>query len=142
MHNRLFDELCDILDEMEQKGKLSASDIQIIDWATHAKKSMLAVEEMMGGYSNNYSGRRYGGSYDDGSYDDGSYRGNSYARGRGRNAKRDSMGRYASEGRSYRGYSRDAKEDFLNEMRGMMENAPDDNTRQSIQRMLNQIEQG
>lgn len=141
MHDRLFDKLCDILEEIEQKPNLSASDIQIIDWITHAKKSMLATEEMMdGGYSNNYSGRRYGGSYD-GSYDDGSYRGMSYARGRGRNAKRDSMGRYARDGRSYRGYSRDAKEDFMNEMRSMMDSAPDDNTRQSIQRMISQMEQ-
>ena len=141
MHDRLYDKLCDILDEMEQKNNLSASDIQVVDWATHAKKSMLAVDEMTGGgYSNGYSGRRYGGSYD-GSYDDGSYRGNSYARGRGRNAKRDSMGRYARDGRSYRGYSRDSKEDFIAEMHEMMESAPDESTRQSIQRMLSQMEQ-
>ena len=48
MHDKIFDKLCDILDDMERKEKLSASDVQIIDWATHAKKSMLAVDEMMG----------------------------------------------------------------------------------------------
>lgn len=124
MHDKLFDKLCDVLDDMERKDKLSASDIQIIDWTTHAKKSMLATDEMMGdGYSGNYSRRR---SYSDG---------NSYAR------KRDSMGRYSRE-RSYRGYSRDGKEEFLDEMRSMMESAPDEMSRQSIQRMISQMENG
>lgn len=73
-------------------------------------------------------------------YDDGSY-----ARGRGRNAKRDSMGRYSREGRSYRmrGYSRaDEREDYIDSLHELMERAPDENTRQSIQRMIQQAEQG
>ena len=80
------------------------------------------------------------------SYRDG-YVGGSYARGRGRNAKRDSMGRYAREGsyrdgRAYRGgYSRDGKEEYIENLREMMEDAPDDQTRQSIQRMIQQMEQ-
>ena len=78
-----------------------------------------------------------------GSYD-GSYEGGSYARGRGRGARRDSMGRYAREG-SYRGsyarYSRDGKQEFVENLRDMMEDAPDDQTRQSIQRMIQQMEQ-
>lgn len=79
------------------------------------------------------------GSYNDGSYDDGM----SYARGRGRNARRDSMGRYSREG-SYRGsyergYSRDGKEEYKEQLMDMMENAPDDQTRQSIKRMLDQL---
>lgn len=93
-------------------------------------------------------GRSYRGSYD-GSYDDGM----SGARGRGRNARRDSMGRYASresnyEGGSYRGgrsmnYSRgDGRQEYIEELRSMMEDAPDDQTRQSIQRMIQQMEQG
>ena len=45
--------------------------------------------------------REYRGSRDyDGSYDGYAYDGMSYARGHGRNARRDSMGRYA-DGRSY-----------------------------------------
>lgn len=31
MHEKIFDKLCDILDDMERKDKLSASDVQIID---------------------------------------------------------------------------------------------------------------
>ena len=50
MHERLYDKLDKIIEDMEQKDKLSASDLQIIDWATHAQKSMLCTEDM-GGYS-------------------------------------------------------------------------------------------
>ena len=91
---------------------------------------------------------RGGRSYRGNSYDDG----RSYARGRGRNAKRDSMGRYSRDdgmgGNSYRsyrsnGYSRDdGKEEYIENLREMMHDAPDDQTRQSIQRMIQQMEQG
>lgn len=87
----------------------------------------------------------YGESYDDGyghsmRYNDGM----SYARGR-RNARRDSMGRYSRDGRSYRGnsyergYSRDGKEEYKEQLMDMMDNAPDENTRQSIKRMLDSM---
>lgn len=84
-------------------------------------------------------------SYDDG-YDRsmrGSYNdGMSYARGR-RNARRDSMGRYSREsyrGGSYeRGYSRDGKEEYKEQLMEMMDNAPDEQTRQNIKRMIDQM---
>lgn len=91
------------------------------------------------------------------SEDGGSYRGSyggdmSYARGRGRGANRYADGRYAPTsrnggsyrgGRSYRGYSRDdGKQEYIDNLREMMEDAPDDQTRQSIQRMIQQMEQG
>ena len=99
----------------------------------------------------NGGGRSYrGGSYDGGnSYDGGaSYEGGSSYRGRGRNARRDSMGRYSREG----GYSRNGnyrreysragdKEEFIEQMREMMQDAPDENSRQSIQRMIQKLEQ-
>jgi len=97
-------------------------------------------EEEEGGYSE--EGRSYRGGY---GYDDGM----SMARGRGRNARRDSMGRYSrDDGYGYRGgrsmnYSRaDAKQEYMDELREMAMNAPDDQTRQSIQRMIQQMEQG
>lgn len=92
-----------------------------------------------------YRGGSYRGNSYDGSYNDG----NSYARGRGRNARRDSMGRYSRngsyrmDGRSYRmdGYSRaDGKQEYIENLRDMMEDAPDEQTRQSIQRMISQME--
>ena len=60
----------------------------------------------------------HGSSYDD----DMMY---SERRGRGRNAKRDSMGRYSSDGGSYeRGYSRDeSKDDMMSMIGEMMEDA-------------------
>lgn len=89
----------------------------------------------------------YGESYDDGygrsmrgSYDGGM----SYARGR-RNARRDSMGRYSRDGRSYRGnsyergYSRDGKEEYKEQLMDMMDNAPSEEVRQSIKRMLDSM---
>jgi len=87
-----------------------------------------------------YRGRSYEGGYE-GAYDDGM----SYARGRGRNARRYADGRYAPtysrEGRgSYdRGYSRDGKEEYIEHLREMADDAPDEQTRQSIHRMIEQM---
>ena len=102
---KLYDKLCDILDEMERKDKLSASDLQVIDWATHAKKSMLAIDNMEG--ASNDSRRR------------------------------DSMGRYSRD--DYR-HSRDGREEYVDQLRRMFDTAPDERTRQSIQRMIREIE--
>ncbi len=87
----------------------------------------------------------YGESYDDGyghsmRYNDGM----SYARGR-RNARRDSQGRYSRDGRSYRGnsyergYSRDGKDEYREQLMDMLDNAPDEATRQSIQRTIDNL---
>lgn len=95
-------------------------------------------------YEEDMDGESYADGYDRGRsmrYDDG----RSYARGR-RNAKRDSQGRYSRDGgsyrdgRSYRGYSRDGKEEYVEQLRMMMEDAPDEGTRQSIQRMIQQMD--
>ena len=74
-----------------------------------------------------------GGAYQNGgSYTDGGNHGGSYARGR-MNARRDSMGRYSGE----RGYSRN---DLADKMRELMEEAPDDRTRQEIRRLVEKME--
>lgn len=112
MH-KLIEYICDELEEIERKAgkgsKLSMQEIQYVDTLAHAKKNLLKAEEMsqgeggsysMGGYSRR-SSYASGGSYDgEGSYDDGRYvrPDGSYARGRGPGARRDSMGRYSSEG--------------------------------------------
>lgn len=75
-----------------------------------------------------------GGSY---------YDGGSYARGR-RNARRDSMGRYSRNG--YRmggmdGSSRADKHEYIENLRDMMESAPDEQTRQNLKRMIDQMGQ-
>lgn len=73
-----------------------------------------------------------------------SYNDGSYARGR-RNARRDSMGRYSREGsyrddRMMRGYSRDGREEYIDTLRSMMEDAPDEQTRQSMKRMIDSMQ--
>lgn len=96
-----------------------------------------------------YEDNMDGESYDDGmSYRGRSMRGNSYddgmsyARGR-RSARRDSQGRYSRDGRSYRGnsygYSRDGKDEYREQLMDMLDNAPDEATRQSIQRTIDNL---
>lgn len=78
-------------------------------------------------------GGRGGRPYAYNNYDDGSY-----ARGRGRGAKRYADGRYAPYSRDgdYRdGYSRD-KSEFADKLRSMMDEAPDEQTRMNIKRMV------
>ncbi len=106
-------------------GKLSAGDLDYIDKLTHALKSVKATIKMMEeeGYSGNYP---Y--SYADRNIP---YHGGSYA-GR-RNARRDSMGRYSGNG-----YSRDGG--MVEELRELMQDAPDERTRQEFKRFIDKIE--
>ena len=87
--------LCDELDDITKQGKINTKEeLDVIDKLTHSIKSIdtiIAMEDA--GYSNdNYS-----------------------YRGRGRYARRDSMGRYSS-GMSNRGYSRNNVEDIKAEI--------------------------
>lgn len=147
MH-KLIEYICDELEELERKadkdGKLSMAEVQYMDTLAHTKKNLLKADELWeeSEYSEamddtSYRGSSYARGNQGGNRSSGnrSYRG-SYARGRGRNARRDSMGRYSSEG----GYSR-AAEDMVMELREMMEDAPDDRTRQEFQRFISKMEQ-
>lgn len=118
------------LDELENKvgmgGKLSRADIEDGKNLAKFKMALLTNEAMEDedGYSNEYM---RGGN---------SYRGASYARGRGSNARRDSMGRYSRED----GYSRaEAREDFMEEVEELMHKAPDEHTRKKLERFMNEI---
>lgn len=130
----LKDMLCKELEEYGGKGELTAGSLDVIDKLAHAIKN---VDKII----MNYEGEEYSnrGSYDNGGGSYGtsyrnSYRGdNSYRRGRGRNARRDSMGRYSSEG-----YSR--ADDMIEQMYNLMENAPDEQARQEIQRVISKME--
>ena len=136
-----------LLQELEEYGtkELSAGTLDVVDKLSHAVKNLCKIIEMkeeeeeysgdMGGTSYARGGNRggsRGGSYR-GSYDG---RGGSYARGRGSNAKRDSMGRYSSD----RGYSRDG-EDLADQLRDLMEDAPDETIRRDMERLLRKVEQ-
>ena len=133
--------LCSELEKITKKGELSAGSLDVIDKLTHSIKSIdtiMAMEDA--GYSNES--------------------GYSYARGRGRYANRDSMGRYSNRGGSYegggsyddmnnsyargrnRGYSRgDAKEELAMELKELKMDAKDSETAQMISRWIKQLEQ-
>lgn len=142
---KLLDELkhmCEILEEElsnvnkkvdKSGGTLSGDDISYIDKLTHSIKSIKTTIAMAEAEEDGYSGRAYpvyGRSYADGdmrSYNDGrSYTGR-------RNARRDSMGRYSG-----RMYSRDSE--MISELQDLMQDAPDDRTRQEFQRFIQKIE--
>lgn len=72
----------------------------------------------------------YEGSYRGGSTRNRAYRGGSYARRRAQG--RDSMGRFE-------GYSRDG--DMVERLRELMNDAPDERTRQEFQRLVTRMEQ-
>ena len=137
----LCDELEDMLKKVKKEGvKPQLVDYQAIDFLTHSIKSIdtiAAMEEYGEDDDEGYSERnRYPYNRDGG---------NSYARGRGRYAKRDSMGRYSRDNysRGYRsnGYSReDGKEEMLSHLDKMMDKATDDRTRQLIMDWETQIE--
>jgi len=140
MH-KLIEYVCDELEELERKadkgGKLTAAEIQYADMLAHLKKNILTADAMM------ESEDEYSNESD-----------NSYARGRGRNARRDSMGRYSREGGSYRGgsyrdgrggsydgYSREgAKEDMLMQLRDMEQDA-DEESKRMIRKWIKQVEE-
>ena len=105
-------------------GRVSPGDIDYLDKLTHMMKSIKTTMAMLDAED------EYGVSYDDGM----TMRGRSYARGRGRNAKRDSMGRYASRGRAY-------DSGIMSELRELMDEAPDDRTRQKFSKFISEMEQ-
>lgn len=128
-----------LLKELEEYGgnaKFSKEDVETIKYMASAIDHICNIAE---GEEEGYSGRYpywMGGAYADGNMNGNmggnrSYRG-SYA-GR-RNARRDSMGRYSGE----RGYSRDGG--MVEELRELMEEAPDERTRQEFQRFISKIE--
>lgn len=120
---KMIDFICDELDDIERKaekdGKLSMTEIQYADTLAHLKKNLLTAEAMTedGGYS----------------------RGGSYARGR--NARRDTIGRYA---RNYDrgGYSRaeDDMDAVIADLRSMAGELPAEKQRE-VHRFIQKIEQ-
>ena len=142
----LKEKLCD---ELKKYGKkeVTKDSLEVIDKLSHATKNIDKIiqnyeEEEGGSYRYNYDMpyNSYEGSYrnDGGRSNRGSYNynrdGGSYARGRGRNAKRDSMGRYASES----GYSRHG--DMVDELREMMMDAPNEEIRREYEKVISRIE--
>ena len=152
--------LCKELDEYAMKQKLTGGDLDMIWKLTDTVKNLDKIKmlEEESGYSEARGGRGRGrSSYMGGSsYDDDMMY--SERRGRGRNANRDSMGRFSSEGSSYeggssyddyseessyrggRGYSRgDAKDHMMNKLGEMMSSA-DEEQREILKDAMRKIE--
>jgi len=128
--------LCKELEKYGEKGELTAGSLEIVDKLAHSIKNLDKIIEA-DGYSE-AGGSSYRYSREDGMPNrGGSYEGGSYARGRGRNAQRDSMGRYSRE----RGYSRDeGKEDMIMQLGELMEQAPSQKIQQRIQDLMSELE--
>lgn len=125
----LKDMLCKELEEYGKKGELSAGTLDIVDKLAHTIKNLDKIIECY--EDKEYSNADYGMDmpYRGNGYTDG----RSYARGRSGNARRDSMGRYSSGG-----YSRNA--DIVDQLRDLMNEAPDDRSRQEIQKLVTKME--
>ena len=146
MHD-LKDLLCAELEDYAEKGKkagkMSMGDLESIHKLTDTVKNILKIDmlEEESGYSEDGrymgEGRIYGTSYDDEMRRGGGY---SYARGRGRYAKRDSMGRYSRDDGYMRrdgGYSReDGKAYMMERLEDMMEDAEKPAEKEALRRCM------
>ena len=151
MHD-LKDLLCAELEDYAEKGKksgkMSMGDLESIHKLTDTVKNILKIDmlEEESGYSEDGhymgEGRIYGTSYESGySERDGS----SYARGRGRYAKRDSLGRYSRDDGYMRrdvrnmrdGYSREeGKAYMIDQLEDMMEDAEKPAEKEALRRCM------
>lgn len=149
-----------LMEELEKYGQeeLTAGSLEVVDKLSHAIKNLHKIIEaceeeeysmddgMMGGGMSYARGGNQGGGNrggQGGGRSNRSYRGYAreggsyaYARGRGRNARRDSMGRYSSEG----GYSMADSEEMVQNLRELMEEAPDERTKKEFQKFIQKVE--
>ena len=141
-------ELEDYAEKGKKSGKMSMGDLESIHKLPDTVKNILKIDmlEEESGYSEDGhymgEGRIYGTSYESGYSERG---GSSYARGRGRYAKRDSMGRYSRDdgymrrdGRGMRdGYSRDeGKAYMMEQLEDMMEDAEKPSEKEALRRCM------
>lgn len=142
------------IDKIAKTGEISVNTLEKLHKLTDTYKNFCKIEALseeseMGGHSEARGGR--GGAYMHGSsYDDDVMY--SERRGRGRNAKRDSMGRYSSEGGSYEGgsyrgsssydggYSRDEATDHLMRQLGNMMEDADPKQRETLKKWMRELE--
>ncbi len=148
VYDQIKDMLCDELEEIAKKKELTTNSLEVLYKGVDILKDISTIKAMEKeypeeGYSENYGySQGYYGRMPYYMYDDGmgmSHEGSSYARGRGSNARRDSMGRYSSDGRSYDysrdGYSGDTKE----ELQKLMNSAQNDREREAIRKALDSM---
>ncbi len=119
----LKEKLVKELEDYAQNGKFSKEDVESIKYMASAVDHLCNIVERADedSYSRNYSYERSRRLYD----------GRSYARGRGRNARRDSMGRYSGA---------EGAEELIDTVRGMMGDLPQ-NLQMDAQRFVQKLEQ-
>ena len=134
LHDELY-KMCDTLTEEIERandklnktgGTLTGDDVSYIDRLTHALKSVKTTIAMIEAEDGGESGRYMPGY---GMYRNSYNGGNSYRRGR------DSMGRYTSR---RGGYSYD--DGMIEELRSLMENAPDERTKSEFRQFIAKME--
>ena len=129
---KLKEALCEELDKFGKSGDITVNSLEKIHKLTDTIKNIdkIMMLEEDGGYSEEM-------------------RGNSYERGRGRYAKRDSMGRYSSdtldddysERRIGRGYSRDEGKDIMMNRLGELMDDADPKEREALKKCMRAIEE-
>lgn len=143
MHENLYRLKKNLMKELEEiaESGVSSSTLPKIDMLAHSLKNLCKVvesvedEESGGSSYGEGMSRRRGGSYDGGSsrrtgrsYDGGSYEDGSYDDGGSYRRKRDSMGRYSRAG-------------MVDHLRDLMEDAPDERTREKLRQMIGELDQ-
>lgn len=105
--------LCEELEQYGDRRDMTAGSLDVVDKLAHAIKNIDKIIESKEGYSERYND--------------------------GYNSARNRDGRYSRD--SYRrGYSREeARRDFTDNLRRMMNSAPDEETRNGIMRMIDNM---
>lgn len=133
MFNNLCDFIKDELKELDRKvasgGKLSMNEIEYGDKLAHFKKSILTVDAMENPEEYGYN--------DDGNYNDNYSRMRSYG-ARGRNARRDSRGRYMDNMGGSRMMYRDG--DMMDELHELMNSAPNEHIKRKYKEFIADLE--
>lgn len=130
----LKEKLCEELEEYGRKGELSTGSLEVIDKLAHTVKNLDKIIEAC--EDDEYSSRS--GSYEDGM-------GGSYARG-GRGGNRgggaNQYGSYTRGGSYARGGRNSYVMDggMIEDLRALMQEAPDDRTRQEFEKFIRKME--
>lgn len=123
----LKEKLCEELEEYGRKGELSTGSLEVVDKLANTIKNLCKIIEA-------YEDDEYSSRYE--SYEDGM--GGSYARG-GRRGGRRGANQYGSYARGGRG-SYAMNTGMVEDLRALMQDAPDERTKQEFQKFIRKIE--
>ena len=130
MKETIANEIAEANQRIRQSGgDMNTGDVEIIDKLTHSMKSLATTVAMLEAEEDGYSGNSYGASYENRNGSSREYRDGGTS---GRYSRNES--RYS---RNYRGYSRNG--DMMDHLRMVMDEAPDENTRMEVKRLMDRI---